>query len=172
MENEVKPRPVQRLVKVSFELDPRDWHGSGSESLWASCVSSEGGCRTFQLENSPFHAIGVSYRDIVKAKPTENPTLFEFESITSRSGHSTYMILATEGLGVDSPEFRSYWDLLAPEGCSYESTHMPYRTGSRLLLSVDVLPSANLFASYDVLRRGQEAGVWLFQEGYAHLHDR
>ncbi|MBV8191416.1 MAG: DUF4265 domain-containing protein [Alphaproteobacteria bacterium] len=164
--------PVQRLVKINFELDPRDWHGSGSESLWASFVADEGGCKIFRLENSPFHAIGVSYGDIVAAKPTDNPILYEFKSVRTRSGHSTYMILVKAGQGVDSPEFRSHWDLLAQKGCSYESTHMTYPTGSRLLLSVDVPPSANLFSTYDVLQKGQQTSLWLFQEGYAHLPNR
>jgi hypothetical protein len=161
----------QRLVKVRFELDSRDWHGSASESLWASFVSNGGDRRTFRLENSPFHAIGISYHDVVEAKPTEHPAFFDFISVTARGGHSTYMILANEGQGLESPAFHSCWDLLAQKGCSYESTHMNYPTGSRLLLSVDVPPSADLFAIYAILERGQETDLWLFQEGYAHLPD-
>ena len=168
----MSPELRQRLIKMKFELDPQAWHGGASESLWASFVSNEGDCKTFRLENSPFHATGISYRDIVKARPTENAILYDFKSVTARGGHSTYMILAKEGQEVDSPSFRSYWDTLAQLGCSYESTHMNYPTGSRLLLSVDVPPSADLSATYAILERGRETGLWLFQEGYAHLPDR
>ena len=162
----------QRLVKIWFELDPHEWHGSGGESLWASFGSNDDGCRTFRLENSPFHATGISYRDIVEARPTENPIVYGFKSVTARGGHSTYMILAKQGQEVDSPAFRSCWELLAQKGCSYESTHMDYPAGSRLLLSVDVPPSADLVAFYDILKKGRETGLWLFQEGYVQLPDR
>src|SRR5262249_13749733 len=125
-----------------------------------------------RLENSPFHVTGVSYRDIVKARPTENPTIYEFEEVIARGGHSTYMILVKEGEEEESPAFLAYWNLLKQKGCSYESTHENYPTGSRLLLSVDVPLSANVFEVYEVLRRGESVGLWLFQEGYAHLPSR
>jgi hypothetical protein len=33
---------IGKLIKVSFELDPSDWQGYGSETLWASpMVESE-----------------------------------------------------------------------------------------------------------------------------------
>src|ERR1700682_191484 len=41
------------LIKVRFELDPSDWHGHASETLWASpIVESEWG--NFRILNSPF----------------------------------------------------------------------------------------------------------------------
>jgi hypothetical protein len=162
----------QRLVKVNFKLDPQDWHGSGGETLWASVASPESKDRTLRLENSPFHARGVSYRDIVKAMPTENPLVHEFEEVIARGGHSTYMILAREGEGVESPAFLALWTLLKERGCSYESSHMEYSNGRRLLLSVDVPPNADLFDIYKILERGEATGVWTFQEGYAHLPRR
>ncbi|MBV8407733.1 MAG: DUF4265 domain-containing protein, partial [Alphaproteobacteria bacterium] len=89
----MSPQLRQRLVKVSFLLDPEGWHSHGGESLWASFVSDDGDYRNFRLENSPFYATGVSYRDVVRAKPTENPVLYDFESVVARGGHSKYMIL-------------------------------------------------------------------------------
>jgi hypothetical protein len=34
MEGEANLELRQRLVKISFALDSREWHGSGGESLW------------------------------------------------------------------------------------------------------------------------------------------
>ena len=161
-----------QLVKVNFDLDARDWHGSGSETLWASHVSTDPVCRRLRLENSPFYVTGISFRDVVKARPTENPIVFEFEEVIARGGHSTYMILVTEGEELDSPAFLAHWDLLKQKGCSCESTHERYPTGSRLLLSVDVPPSVDLFETCKILERGQAIGLWLFQEGSAHLPRR
>jgi hypothetical protein len=75
------------LVKVKFVLDPGEWHGSATETLWAAPV----GQNQYRLENSPFYAFGVSYQDVVAAQRTDNE--LEFVSVVSRGGHSTYRIL-------------------------------------------------------------------------------
>lgn len=164
----VNPKAVQGLVKVRFELDWRDWHGCPVETLWAAFVSGDPDRRKLRLENSPFHATGVSYDDIVKAKPTEDPMVCQFEEVIARGGHSTYMLLVEEK-EEEPPRFRFYWNLLKEKGCSYESAHLELSIGKRLLLSVDVPPSADLFETFEVLQRGEADGVWMFQEGYAHL---
>ncbi|TMJ23045.1 MAG: hypothetical protein E6G95_20135 [Alphaproteobacteria bacterium] len=64
---------ARRLFKVRFELDPSDCHGTGSELLWAAPAADPG---TFELQNSPFHATGVSYLDIVAARPAEDSSTF------------------------------------------------------------------------------------------------
>src|SRR5262245_12217868 len=127
---------ARRLVKVMLELDSRDWHGHGSELLWAAPVSVE----QFRIESSPFFATGIGYRDIVKAGPTENAMIYRFEEIATRGGHSTYMLLIEE----ESVEFGIRWRSLEAKGCSYESMRIKLSIGERLLLSVDVPPSANL----------------------------
>jgi hypothetical protein len=164
----VTAKLVQRLVKVRFELDSSDWHGSPAETLWAAFISTEPDCRELRLENSPFHATGIAYRDIVKARATESPTVYEFEEVVARGGHSTYILLVEEK-EEESPKFRSYWKFLKEKGCSYESAHMELSIGKRLLLSVDVPPSTDLFEAFEILQRGEADGVWMFQEGYAHL---
>jgi hypothetical protein len=57
---------ARRLFKVQFELDPSDWHGVSGERLWAAPATDPG---TIELQNSPFHKQGVSYLDIVAARP-------------------------------------------------------------------------------------------------------
>jgi hypothetical protein len=155
---------TEKLIKVSFELDPSDWHGHGSETLWASpIVESE--WRHFRIMNSPFFARGISYRDIVKASAFDNDFILDFKEVVERGGHSTYMLLfeATE------PRFSSYWNMLEKSGCSYESTRIELSIGQRSLFSVDVPPSADIYEIYEILQRGERDSVLMFQEGYAYL---
>jgi hypothetical protein len=59
------------MIKVRFELDQSDWHGHGSETLWASPIV-ETEWRNFRIMNSPLFANGISNRDIVKASAFDN----------------------------------------------------------------------------------------------------
>ena len=155
---------TEKLIKVSFELDESDWHGHGSETLWASpIVESE--WRHFRIMNSPFFARGISYRDIVKASAFDNDFILDFKEVVERGGHSTYMLLfeATE------PRFSSYWNMLEKSGCSYESTRIELSIGQRSSFSVDVPPSADIYEIHEILQRGENDSVWIFQEGYAYL---
>lgn len=151
---------ARHLVKVMFELNPQDWHGHASELLWAAPVSAE----QFRIENSPFFATGVGHHDVVKAEPIESSMVHRFEEVITRSGHSTYMLLVEE----KSAKFGIYWSDLEAKGCSYESMHIKLSIGERLLLSVDVPPSANLLEVHGILKQGEAEGAWMFQEGYAH----
>lgn len=154
---------AKQLIKVRFELDPSDWHGHASEMLWAAPIANES--RSFRIANSPFFTRGINHRDVVKAAPSEDGVAFDFEEVVERAGHSTYMLLAE----ADEAKWRACWNVLQEKGCSYESTHINLSIGRRLLLSVDVPPSADLFEVYEILKKGEGDSSWLLQEGYAHL---
>jgi len=155
---------TETLIKVRFELHPSDWHGHGSENLWASQISGTE-WRNFQIMNSPFFARGISYLDIVEASPTENNAVFKFEKIVERRGHSTYMLIML----MNEHRIGAYWNMLEAMGCSYESMNIDLSVGPRLLYSVDVPSSADICEVYEILERGKRDKVWIFQEGYAHL---
>ncbi|WP_027578817.1 DUF4265 domain-containing protein [Bradyrhizobium sp. Ai1a-2] len=152
-----------QLVKVRFRLDSEDWHGHGGEKLWAARLDTG----LFEIKNSPFFKQGISYCDIVKASPSDDPMQFDFESVVERGHHSTYMIL------VDPTESRrgQYWKRLGDGGCTYESGQIKLSIGVRLLFSVDVPPAANLDEVVEILRSGHDDGVWIYQTGYASSHD-
>jgi hypothetical protein len=152
------------LVKVRFELDACEWHGHGTETLWAVPMPGSE-WPNFQINNSPFFATGVNYLDVIAAKPTEHDGIFDFMTVTERGGHSTYMLL------VQPVEARIdvYWGMLERMGCSFESAHIDLSMGKRLLYSVDVPPTADIYDVYEMLERGENDGVWLFQEGHAHI---
>lgn len=142
----------EKLTKVFFDLDPDDWHGYSTESLWAEKVGSD----RFRLRNTPFFARGVSAEDIVIAKPKDGNLFFETKSISA--GHSTYRIIVNEQ--VSDSELEAYWTPLAKLGCTYESAELKLR-----LLAVDVPQSANIYEVYALLEKGQKSDIWSFEEG-------
>jgi Domain of unknown function (DUF4265) len=154
---------TEQLVKIRFEVDPKDWHGHGGEFLWASPADSARG--EFEVLNSPFYARGVSFKDVVKASPSGDGRTFEFERVIRRSGHSTYRLLVEPG----APNFQTYWAMLEQRGCSYESGPIDMNIGRRDHYSIDVPPSADIHEIYRLLEKGERDGVWDFEEGHAHL---
>jgi hypothetical protein len=155
---------AETLIKVRFELDDSDWHGHATETLWAAPVANAN-WRHFELRNSPFFSRGINHLDIVSAKPTESDRIFDFVNVIARSGHSTYMLLMEPG----DARLASWWDQLQQMGCSYESTHLGTSFGPKELYSVDMPPTADLHEAYEVLTKGEHAGIWMFQEGHANV---
>jgi hypothetical protein len=44
---------------------------------------------------------------------------------------------------------------------------MEMSMGRRLLYSVDVPPTADIYDVYDILEKGHHDGVWIFQTGHS-----
>ena len=141
----------EALVKIVFELPEGSPYGA--ESLWAAKVA-EG---KYRLGNSPLYVYGYSHKDIVAA--SEEDGALVVQGLCLRGGHSTYRVFLAEGLEVDSPDFETHWSRLEQLGCTYEGA------GKRLL-AIDVPPSADIFAVYRFLEKGEKAGVWEFEEGH------
>lgn len=73
----------EELVKVFVDL-PNHWLWKG-ESMWARAL----GMDLYELDNSPFCAYGLNYKDVVFARPnspSEKPRICRIER---RSGHRT-----------------------------------------------------------------------------------
>jgi hypothetical protein len=147
-----------RLVKVSFKLDPKTsggWHG---EHLWAERV----GVDRFRLLNTPFHVYGFSFRDVVFAKRGRTGELF-VTGVSLRGGHSTYWIEVTpRGEGT----FADWWKRLKALGCAYEGTgHGGY--------AVDAPPEAEVDDVCAILAEGEAADVWQYEEAHrGHVRTR
>ena len=145
------------LVKVRFDLDPADWHRTPSESLWAKPLGSDMQPGAYELENTPFFAKGVSFLDIIRAAPDAHGGL-TYRGVVAHSGRSTYRIIVNDPAGFDV-----LWRELESFGCTYESADFEERT----LYAVDVPENANLYAAYEVFKKGERQGIWLFEEGHA-----
>jgi hypothetical protein len=144
------------LVKIFFKLNPDSWHGCPIESIWAKPIGDPNLTTAFQLENTPFHAKGVSYLDVVHAVRESGG--LDFTGIIASSGHSTYRILAEPG----AKDLDLWWGELESLGCTYESGDFSGKT----LLAVDVPSETDIYAVYSVLEEGEKSGVWIFEEGH------
>jgi hypothetical protein len=81
------PSGKEELTKVLVEL-PNHWATSG-KSMWARPLGND----LYELENSPFHAYDLNYRDVVHAvadDPRHNPIVRRVER---RSGRRTLRVV-------------------------------------------------------------------------------
>lgn len=151
------------MVKINFQLEEGGWHGGGHEGIWATPIAkSDEGMMIFRLENSPFFARGIAYRDLIEAE-IGNDAVLEFVRVFKRGGHSTYMILAPKG----AIEVKKYLEKLNALNCTYESTNFEHEGDVSMLYSFDVPPNANIRRAFAIMSEAEQAGVWIFQEGYA-----
>jgi hypothetical protein len=122
------------LVKV--QMADRDGY---KETPWASRVES--GVDQFRLENSPFYAYGVSFEDVVEARPLgvrrfDGVPMYEFVRVIRRSGNRTLRFAFSEEKS-DTPTGRQVLDEIVALGCSYEGMF-------NITISVTVPPDVDL----------------------------
>jgi hypothetical protein len=110
----------------------------------------------YELQNSPFYAYGVSYKDKVYADNVDGK--LNFRLVAQKSRHSTYRVKLPEG---ESHEyFEARWEGLKNLGCTYEGSAQ-----SRCrLYSIDIPPKADVNEVYKLLQREEDAGSWTFEE--------
>lgn len=137
-------------VKVSFTFQKDDvgWPPVDTESLWAVDL----GQNRYQLDNTPFFARGVSWKDIVSAKVMDGKLVFE--KVLEHSGHSTLRVFS------ESSETRDFLcKKLRELGCSFEGIPQ-YK-----MVAFDVPPAADLDGVRSFLSQGEAAGKWAYEEG-------
>lgn len=147
-----------KLVKLKVPLNPKEWHGSEAELLWAEPLKDSHDGFTLRIKNSPGYAFGLSYLDVVRAVPSADGS-YEFKEVIQRGGHSTYMLLVP----IERPHFEEFWKRLNDLGCTYESSRVE---GAKTLFSVDIPGDTDIYKVYDVLKEGEEKRIWDFQEGH------
>lgn len=141
--------------KLFFNLGPNEWHGFFTESVNVSPV----GKGKYRIENTPFFARGVSFKDVVSASRQDGR--LRFEKVIISSGHSTYRLLLKDRNGNSQP-WLEFWKPLEKLGCSYEEN----KELSLTMLAVDVPSNVCIHDAYELLAEGEEAGVWEFEEGH------
>tara|TARA_X000001388_G_C2176201_1_gene101750 strand:- start:105 stop:566 length:462 start_codon:yes stop_codon:yes gene_type:complete len=147
-----------QIQKVIFDLGSDTWHGFSIESVWATNLGSG----VYQLENSPFFAKGISFKDTVMTSQVAGR--IQVIGLGSESGHSTYRILVSQDKH-DPLLFAKFWEPLERLGCSYEHGDFGYQ-----LYAVDVPETADIEIAYACLERGEQNGAWDFEEGHCgHL---
>jgi hypothetical protein len=101
------------------------------ETLWASEI----GPNLYQLDNSPFFAYGISWQDVVEARPGEAEIL-EYVRIVRKSGNRTVRVIFVDCRLYDD-QAQDVLRRIRELGCSYEG--MQPR-----LVSINVPPEASL----------------------------
>jgi hypothetical protein len=137
-------------VKIGFNLDPDDWHQTPVETLWAKRIAAGAVGGIFELDNTPFHAKGVSYRDAVRAKTVEG--MLEFTGVVEHRGHSTYRI----AFEAQTDAVLAQWKKLLDLGCTREWAPCQ----GLILYAVDVPPTADIDAIDVILGEGESQGLW------------
>lgn len=143
---------MNERVKIVFQLNPEDQQGYETEEVWAERVAAN----EFRVLNSPFFVYGISADDVVRAKPCG--LAFEFDQVVLKGGHSTYRVFLQSGRTIHDESFRTCWASVAQMGGTFENAN-------DRLISVDVPPTANIANVYKCLKRGEDDGVWEFEEG-------
>ena len=119
------------MAKVLFRI-PEDDGSANVETLWATPLGED----RYQIENSPFYAYAVSWKDIVYAPYNLDEKFPTFERVISKSGHKTIRIVfetpATEG----SESYKVLQQLVSL-GCSYEGAN-------KLYICIDIPPEVEI----------------------------
>lgn len=122
------------LVKIALPDREGDF-----ETPWAMPVWRD----RYRLENTPFFAYGLSWLDVVEAKPdrARHPSLPVFTRVIEKSGHRTVRVA---GDGMDVPE--ALIDALVKLGATFEGLNPAY-------LCFDLGPKVDLQRVVDELER-------------------
>ena len=122
-----QPVTSDEMVKIRL-LGP---HKGDSETLWAKRIAPG----RYRLDNGPFFAYGVSWQDVVEARPGDDD-IFEYVRVVSKSGNRTLRVIFND-YGLDDQRAKNILRGIRELGCSYEG--MQPR-----LVSINVPPEANL----------------------------
>lgn len=141
----------KNFKQVIVEIDPTEWHGHGTETLWAEELANN----TFRVKNIPFYAKNISLEDTILTEQREGNWFVKF--IKERGGHSTCRIIINKNITAE--KFREYWELLEKIGCTYEK-------GEGRLFAIDIPPGADIYDAYRLLEKGEANEIWDFEEAH------
>lgn len=115
------------------------------ETMWATPL----GENRYRLENSPFFAYGVSWQDVVDARPQPDDSsgIPVVRRVVRKSGHRTLRLILVPGKD-EAPEQERVLQELATLGCTYEGYNPRY-------FVLDLAPSQDLAPVVAYLTRAQ-----------------
>ena len=104
------------------------------ETLWATPVGPD----RYKLDNSPFYAYGVSWQDVIEARPAREGELPTLVRVVQKSGNRTIRVVLDPPAD-QSEESATILDWLVELGCSYEGAGPGF-------LSINIPPEVELEA--------------------------
>ena len=127
--------PQDTPKKVRFRVDEE------VETVWAEPL----GENRYRLDNTPWFAYGVSWKDVVEAKPEiEGDNMPDFIRVVEKSGHRTIRVILE-----DEKAKKEVLEEIVKLGCTYEGANDIY-------FGVDIPPDANLEALTAFLTKRKE----------------
>ena len=143
-------QPDKGLEKIQFSIEQDE------DGYPPVCIETAWARRTqdgyYELNNSPFYAIDVSWKDIVDVEQMPNGIL-KFKRVVRRSGHSTIRVVALE-----KEEKKTLQKKLEELGCSWEGGDVPS------LISVDIPPHVDIEQVRNLLQEGSDNGFFDYEE--------
>lgn len=136
------------LEKVVVDL-PNHW-ATGGESLWAFRLDDG----TYQIDNVPFYAYGLNYRDVVKvdaANADEKPVVKE---VIRPSGHRTIRVIFPKQVG--KVEQTPIISVLEKMNVSAERAFENY-------LAFDIPPNVDFESVKSTLNEYQHRGILTYE---------
>jgi hypothetical protein len=127
---------TEGMVKIRFRGSDAD----DIETLWAVPVDTN----LYRLDNSPFFAYGISWQDVIEARPGKDQFL-EYARCVKKSGNRTLRMIFQDYQSDDQPA-QEVLAGLRNLGCSYEG--MQPR-----MISINVPAKVNLGAVTDFLNK-------------------
>lgn len=133
---------VKEMTKIVIRVEDSD--GSVNvETPWATKVGDD----LYRLENSPFYAYSVSWRDVVRAPFSEEEQRPTFVETVEKSGHRTVRIIFDPPVEDGNESDKNLKELIGL-GCSYEGANPTY-------ICVDIPPETDFDAVRDYLIRNK-----------------
>jgi hypothetical protein len=146
----VSDSPEQPLVKIRIDIADRE--GIAGESFWAESLGDD----LYRLDNFPFHAYDLHYRDVVRAvshEPDQTPTIVE---VVQPSGHKTLRVLFDDELQDD--DVKRLLDSLEARNVGYERSHGHF-------YALNVPPEADYPGVCNMLWSLENAGQLSYETG-------
>jgi hypothetical protein len=115
------------------------------ETPWAVALGDD----LYELDNTPWFAYGVSWKDVIEARPPAPGEFPEFVRVVRKSGYRTVRVMLASPAD-QSAESRSLLGRLNELGCTYEKLNQRF-------ISIDVPPAVDLMVIREFLiSSGQE----------------
>jgi hypothetical protein len=124
------------------------------ERVWAAQVGPD----EYRLENMPWFVRGVSADDIVRAVAPDDHSWPVFQNRVRESGNSTIRVIPFKA-GALEGSLQAVLDAFEPLGVTGEGA------GSYPIVALNVTPDRDLVEVKRLLRSGQDAGWWDYEEG-------
>ena len=136
------------LTKIHLDL-PRN-EEVGGESFWAENLGDD----LYRLRNTPFHAYGINFYDIVYAKAQSEDLKPSILKVHKYSGHKTLRVIFLDKASAEERSAR------LKELNKYKAYH---ENADGTLFAIDVEPDGDYGAVCDMLHKWENEGVLSYE---------